>query len=197
MRQYLELGPGPENKGSSMKGDDLVQIEEVIDKAQRLLLEGKPEMSLAVLDNLGPEGLKYATVRNKKGVCLVSLNKMAEAEVEFRAAIAIDREYSPAYTNLGNIFKERGDNQRAIELYERAIQADPTYPNAHHNLGNTLNKDRNTAFYGKRGHQEGQAQDAFLEVLLGNSRICNWGSLYPNYQAEVNTMRRSCLCLTL
>jgi tetratricopeptide (TPR) repeat protein len=142
MRQYLELGPGPENKGSSMKGDDLVQIEEVIDKAQRLLLEGKPEMSLAVLDNLGPEGLKYATVRNKKGVCLVSLNKMAEAEVEFRAAIAIDREYSPAYTNLGNIFKERGDNQRAIELYERAIQADPTYPNAHHNLGVLYNSEK-------------------------------------------------------
>ena len=110
-------------------------IEDVIYKAEVLLLSGKPEEALMHLRESGEEGLKDAAVRNKIGVCYVSLGRAVEAEAEFKAALAIDKEYAPAYTNLGSINKEKGDILRAIELYERAIQADPTYPNAYHNLG--------------------------------------------------------------
>lgn len=117
-------------------------IEEVIEEAQSLLLKGQPEKALELLRSLGPEGLAEPSVRNKMGVSLVYMGKDVEAEAEFRAAIAIDKECSPAYTNLGNIYKERGDSQRAIELYERAIQADPSYSNAYHNLGVIYNSQK-------------------------------------------------------
>ena len=117
-------------------------IEDVIDKAEVLLLSGKPEEALAHLRETGEEGMKDATVRNKIGVCYVSLGRTIEAEAEFKAALALDKEYAPAYTNLGSINKEKGDIYRAIELYERAIQADPTYPNAYHNLGVLYNGEK-------------------------------------------------------
>ena len=110
-------------------------IEDVIEKAQDLLFQRKPEEALALLNSLGAEGQAYASVRNKAGVCLINIGRIAEAEAEFRAAISINKECSPAYTNLGNIYKERGDSLKAIEYYERAIQADPAYANAYHNLG--------------------------------------------------------------
>lgn len=110
-------------------------IEDAIDKAQDLLFQGKPEEALALLKGLGEEGLAYAAVRNKMGVCLINLGRPREAEAEFRSAISINKECSPAYSNLGNIYKEKGDSLKAIEYYERAIQADPSYANAYHNLG--------------------------------------------------------------
>lgn len=118
-----------------------MSIEDVIYEAEIMLLSGKPEEALMHLKKTGEEGMKEAAVRNKLGVCYVSLGRTAEAEAEFKAALALDNEYAPAYTNLGSINKERGDVLRAIELYERAIQADPTYANAHHNLGVLYNNE--------------------------------------------------------
>lgn len=117
-------------------------IEEVIEEAQSLLLNKQPEKALELLRSLGQEGMANPSVRNKMGVSLVYMGKGAEAEAEFRAAIAADKECSPAYTNLGNLYKERGDTHRAIELYERAIQADPSYSNAYHNLGVLYNNEK-------------------------------------------------------
>lgn len=117
-------------------------IEEVIEEAQSLLLRKQPDKAMELLLSLGQEGMANSAVRNKMGVSLVYLGREAEAEAEFRAAVAIDKECSPAYTNLGNIYKERGDVNKAIELYERAIQADPSYSNAYHNLGVLYNNEK-------------------------------------------------------
>jgi len=117
-------------------------IEDVIEEAQSLLLKRQPDKALELLRSLGQEGLAHPAVRNKMGVSLVYLGRDVEAEAEFKAAVAIDKEYSPSYTNLGSIYKERGDSLRAIELYERAIQADPSYSNAYHNLGVLYNSEK-------------------------------------------------------
>ena len=117
-------------------------IEDVIYEAEVLLLSGKPEEALMRLKQTGEEGTKDAAVRNKIGVCYVSLGRTVEAEAEFKAAVAIDKEFAPAYTNLGSINKEKGDVYKAIELYERAMQADPTYANAYHNLGVLYNGEK-------------------------------------------------------
>lgn len=110
-------------------------VEEIIGEAQALIMEGAPDKALQLLMSSGDEGMANPIIRNKIGVCYISLGRTQEAETEFRAAITLDCECSPAYTNLGNIFKERGDVEKAIEYYEKAIKADPTYPNAYHNLG--------------------------------------------------------------
>ena len=40
-----------------------------------------------------------------------------------------------AHYNLGNIFKKLGENQKAKDCYEKAIEINPNYVNAHNNLG--------------------------------------------------------------
>ena len=43
-----------------------------------------------------------------------------------------------AYNNLGNLLKELGEHQKAISSYEKAIQINPNYADAHYNLGMLL-----------------------------------------------------------
>lgn len=112
-----------------------MSIENVIEEAQSLILSGKPDEALEMLSGLGEEGANNAAVRNKSGVCLVMLGRIVEAEAEFRASTALDGRFAQAYSNLGNIHKEKGELVRAEELYRKAIQEDPTYPNSYHNLG--------------------------------------------------------------
>ena len=40
-----------------------------------------------------------------------------------------------AYNNLGNISREMGDLDRAVEYYQLALRYDGDYATAHHNLG--------------------------------------------------------------
>jgi tetratricopeptide (TPR) repeat protein len=42
------------------------------------------------------------------------------------------------YYNLGITFKELEEYQKAISCYEKAIQINPNYADAHNNLGNIL-----------------------------------------------------------
>ena len=43
-----------------------------------------------------------------------------------------------AYTNLGHILEERGDSERALELYREAIRVEDRAEMAHYNLGSSL-----------------------------------------------------------
>jgi tetratricopeptide (TPR) repeat protein len=42
------------------------------------------------------------------------------------------------YNNLGGLYSDRGDYERAIQLYRRAIEVKPNFVNAHNNLGLAL-----------------------------------------------------------
>ena len=52
-----------------------------------------------------------------------------------KKAITINPNYAAAHYNLGNIFQELGDDQKAKECYEKAIEINPNYINALNNLG--------------------------------------------------------------
>ena len=52
---------------------------------------------------------------------------MGEAEQQFQRVI-LDREYTPALINLGNIYYLRGDLHKALEFYTRAQHQSPDSP---------------------------------------------------------------------
>ena len=60
---------------------------------------------------------------------------MDEAASEFSRAIQLDPTYAPAYSNLGNVCRERGQLEQAVAHYQKAISMDPDYWIAHQNLG--------------------------------------------------------------
>ena len=54
----------------------------------------------------------------------------------YNQVLKIDPNHTHANNNLGIIFKELGENQKAIGCFEKAISIDPNYVNAFNNLGN-------------------------------------------------------------
>ena len=52
-----------------------------------------------------------------------------------KKAIQINPNYVEAHNNLGTVFTQLGEHQKAISCYEKAIQIQPNHVNAHNNLG--------------------------------------------------------------
>jgi superkiller protein 3 len=72
---------------------------------------------------------------SKLGVSLVHQRRLDEAEQAFARAVAIDSRHAPAWSNIGNVYRETGRLDQALEAYQRAVAVDPDYWIAHQNLG--------------------------------------------------------------
>ena len=63
-------------------------------------------------------------------------NNIKEAQNFYSKILEIDPNFANAHYNLGNIFKELGENQKAKECYEKVIKINPNHADAHYNFGN-------------------------------------------------------------
>ena len=61
----------------------------------------------------------------------------------YNQILKIDPNHSSAHNNLGMIFKDLGEHQKAKDCYEKAIAINPNFANAHYNLGNTFKDSGN------------------------------------------------------
>jgi Tfp pilus assembly protein PilF len=80
-----------------------------------------------------------AGVHNNYGLLLVKLKKLDEAKAEIVKAATLD----PAgagkyYFNLGAIMVNTGQNDAALDAFQKAVAADPNYANAWYYIGNVL-----------------------------------------------------------
>jgi tetratricopeptide (TPR) repeat protein len=79
-----------------------------------------------------------AVTESNLGAALQSEQRLDEAAVHYRRAIAFRPDYAPAYSNLGTARRAQGRLDEAVEAYERAIALQPDFPDAHYNLANAL-----------------------------------------------------------
>lgn len=73
---------------------------------------------------------EYAMVYNNLGVALKRQGDLSGAEEAFSKAIALDNDRTAtayAHTNRGNVYRDRGDKERAIAEYEAALRLKPDY----------------------------------------------------------------------
>jgi len=80
-----------------------------------------------------------AGVHNNYGLLLVKSKKIEEAKAEIVKAATLD----PAgagkyYFNLGAIMVNTGQNDAALDAFQKAVAADPNYANAWYYIGNVL-----------------------------------------------------------
>ncbi len=101
-------------------------------------LDWRDEMSLFASSARAAPG--SARAHNTLGLALRNARRPAEAEAEFRRALAIYPEYGSALVNLGNLLLERGEVEAARERYEAALAHDPRYERARWNLAVTLER---------------------------------------------------------
>ena len=79
--------------------------------------------------------------RNNLGNAFLRANRVDDAVVHFRAALAIQPGDADAYANLGNVAERAGRAEDARREYERALAIDPLHASAQTNLGRLLLAD--------------------------------------------------------
>jgi len=72
------------------------------------------------------------------GVALEKLDRIGEAEIAYRRAIAIDPTYCSAHINLGNLFHQQQRAAEAEASFRTALALRPDYAKAWNGLGSAL-----------------------------------------------------------
>lgn len=114
--------------------DDRNDEQDAYEEAVRLIDQGSNNQALRILLPLIEEEPDHSDALNKAGVAYARLEEMEGAEICFVRAVLSDPHNAAALSNLGNIYLDRGDNRRAIALYEKALKYEPDYHVAHNNL---------------------------------------------------------------
>jgi tetratricopeptide (TPR) repeat protein len=84
-----------------------------------------------------------------------SVSRLADAESTYARLLALAPDHAVALHNLGNIYLKRGETERAIASYRKAIAAQPRYVLAHYHLADAL----------ERAEQFREAYETFGRVL--------------------------------
>jgi Tfp pilus assembly protein PilF len=80
-----------------------------------------------------------AGVHNNYGLLLVKTKKIDEAKAEIVKAATLDPPGAGKYYfNLGAIMVNNGQNEAALDAFQKAVAADPNYANAWYYIGNVL-----------------------------------------------------------
>jgi len=80
-------------------------------------------------------GKDDALLRNRLGAIYGRRNRLAEAEEQFKRAIALKPDYAEAHANLGSVYGRTGRIEDAIKETEQALALDPNSLLALRNLG--------------------------------------------------------------
>jgi Flp pilus assembly protein TadD len=72
------------------------------------------------------------------GALYLGQDKSAEAEQQFKLALAVHTQDPATLNSLAAALQAQGHSSEAVELYRQAIAADPTYVDAHFNLAMAL-----------------------------------------------------------
>lgn len=109
---------------------------------------------------------KKPRVHYNLGVASFDTGQTEEAKMEFRNTIALDPEYSGAYRNLAEIYRQENNYNQAIDLLKTAIQINPKETN----LKATL-----ASVYAKKGdyNEAISVYKGILEFDSGNALVYN------------------------
>jgi tetratricopeptide (TPR) repeat protein len=72
---------------------------------------------------------------NERGIELVNRGWLDEAMLEFQKAIALDPNYAPAHDNIANLYAEKGNYLKALQIYLKAIELEPDSATVRYNFG--------------------------------------------------------------
>ena len=109
-------------------------MKSLYDKAVSHLEFGELDEAEESLDTYLEENPTDALAHNKLGVVFVRRPNLCEAKRCFEEALKHDCYCVHALNNLGNVAREEGKLQQAINYYQKAILINPDSPLPHNNL---------------------------------------------------------------
>jgi tetratricopeptide (TPR) repeat protein len=128
-----------------------------LDLARALQAEGRPQEALGVLERAGRVDPGNLDVRLFRAKLLLSLERVPAVVRELEAAAALDpKRANEPLGNLGTVFFDSQQYDRAQPLLERAVQAEESDAHSQFYLGRTL---------ARRSEEPGQAEKAVHHLL--------------------------------
>ena len=88
-----------------------------------------------------------------RGIVLQTRGRLAEAEADYRRAIALGGD-SSAHSNLGALFYQQGRFEEAVKTFRESVRLEPQEPANHRNLGDAL------AHFGRRAEARQEYREA-------------------------------------
>ena len=106
-----------------------------------LFNQGQLQQALSESSQLLERFPNSVILYNIAGACNAGLMQFDAAINNYKKALKINPYYADAYSNMGNVLKDKGDLEAAIENYKQALKIKPDYAQAYNNMGNAL-KDK-------------------------------------------------------
>ncbi|MCF6199120.1 MAG: tetratricopeptide repeat protein, partial [Hyphomicrobiaceae bacterium] len=103
------------------------------------LLRGKFESAISSYDRaleydkLSP--IRKASIHSDRGVARWRLQQPGLALADFNKAIELNAQYPQVYNNMGNVYMDQNNYEKALQAYSKAIEIAPTYGVAYNNRG--------------------------------------------------------------
>ena len=110
-------------------------MKSLYDKAVNHIEFGELDEAEEALHTYLMENPTDALAHNKLGVVFARRSNLVEARRCFEEALKHDRFLVHALNNLGNIARDEGKLELAIEYYQKSITLDPDFALPHNNLG--------------------------------------------------------------
>ena len=136
-----------------------MEYEEYLEQGETLAGEGLVEEALARFEQALDAAPENPEVIEAIGRALLSLDRLDEAEASFVDALEFDPEWVAPRMGLAMVALRRDEPFKIVHHLERAIEADPEYPDAYVELGR---------YYGVMG-----------EPALAKATFVRWTSRHP------------------
>lgn len=122
-----------------------MEYEDFLEQGETLAEEGLVEEALSRFEQALEAAPENPEAIEAVGRALLSLDRLEEAEASFLDALELDREWAAPWMGLAALATRRDEPFRVVHYLERAIEADPGYPESYVELGR---------YYGALGETE-------------------------------------------
>jgi VWFA-related protein len=180
--------PGPENSfDAMMRGDGIMDLHtlEEVDGNLRNQAETRSEANLSKLDLKAPGRARH---EYSKGLAAFITKDFKAASESLRTAILIYPEFVSAHNALGCAYFSLGQNELALQEFQRAIQFDDHLSNSFMNLG------RAELALGRNGNAQAAFEKALsISPLIPNISLALTYAQYLNhdYAGAIKTAQQA------
>src|ERR671914_210412 len=112
-----------------------MEYEEYLEQGETLASEGLIEEALSRFEQALAAAPENPEVIEAVGRALLNLDRLEEAEASFLGALELDSEWIAPWMGLAMVALRRDEPFKIVHHLERAIEADPEYPDAYVELG--------------------------------------------------------------
>ena len=155
----------------------LESVLSLFSEAMHYQQSGQTSQAVALYDRILSLKSNIAEVHCNRGVGLVSLGRLDDAETAYRQAIALNPSFANAYNNLGVVLCEIGKPYDAELAFRAAIKLKPEEPQHHLHLGVAL----------RRQSKFGDAEMAHRQVspsILATATLTSISAMYSAAWAD-------------